>query len=265
MLRNRSVSGACVLGATFLAIGSVGCGGAPDANETQTSSALAANALSANALSANALSANALSANALTSNALSANALSANALTSSALRDPLSREFLKYVVSCALDDGQDFSVVVDGVKYTFEGSLGLAPEWGKKNGSCDGSCQRWVSACVLARVDFLGVKREISLRGDNGVLHPAPHELRDYPVREASYFGNVFIPGRPRYLCLSPGQDEDVRVCGPSLDNCPMTVVGDCDDACDRGPFRSFTDCSDKGKEGKGRTYAESITVFLPR
>ena len=90
------------------------------------------NALTANALTANALTANALSANALSANALSANALTANALTANALRDPLAREFLKYVVSCALDDGDsdhDAHRRADATRS--RARSGLAPEWGR--------------------------------------------------------------------------------------------------------------------------------------
>src|SRR5205809_1022035 len=138
MLRNRS--GRCfAMGlAPAAAMAVIGCGQAADDTETVQSAITIDNALSANALSANALSANALSAN-----ALSANALSANALTASALHDPLAREFLKYVVSCALDDGDGFSMRIDGTNYDFPGQLGLAPQWGRPHGSCDGSCQRW--------------------------------------------------------------------------------------------------------------------------
>src|SRR3954453_3276683 len=116
------------------AVGAVGCGGETDADVEEIQSAitsdnalsanalsanalsanaLSANALSANALSANARAANALSANALSANALSANALSANALTASALRDPLAREFLRYVVSCALPDDKTITLRID--------------------------------------------------------------------------------------------------------------------------------------------------------
>jgi hypothetical protein len=250
----------------LLAIGGAGCGAeAPDALDIQSSSALVDNSLTANSLTANSLTANSLTANSLTANSLTANSLTANSLTANALRDPLSREFLKYVVSCALDDGQSLSMKIDGVTYTFDGSLGLAPQWGKSRGSCDGSCQRWVTACVLSRVDFLGVKREISIRGDNDILKPQWQEMHEFKIREASYFGNLFIDGKPRFLCLAPGQTGDERVCGPSLSSCPMTVVGDCDDACDNGPWKSFTDCSDSGRQGHGRTYAESITVFLQK
>ena len=267
MLRNRS--GHCfALGLAAVATSVlIGCGEAADDAETVRSAVMIENALSANALSANALSANALSANALSANALSANALSANALTASALRDPLAREFLKYVVSCALDDGDGFSMRIDGVKYDFPGQLGLAPQWGREHGSCDGSCQRWVSACVLARVDAAGVKRTISLRGQNRALLPDAGELRGYTDREATYYGNLFVHDQPRFLCLSPGKTGDPRVCGDSMASCPMTVVGACDDACadDHGPFGSFGNCSDHGRPGRGTLYHEAITVFLPK
>jgi hypothetical protein len=259
-----------VLGLATMALAATGggaCGGAPDDDTTTVTAAVVVeNALTANALTANALTANALTANALTANALTANALTANALTANGLRDPLSREFLKYVVSCALDDGDEVSVKVDGTRYTFPGSLGLAPEWGKKNGSCDGSCQRWVSACVLARVDAAGVKRDISIRGANWALMPEKNELRKYTEREATYFGNLFVKGQPRYFCLSPGQDSNQRVCGDSMSDCPMTVVGSCDDAClFDGIFGGFQFCSDAGQSRRGNLYAESITVFLPK
>src|SRR6266498_3227214 len=170
---SRSVSTLALGLAMTATFGAVGCAGETDADVEEIQSAITSdNALSANALSANALSANALSANALSANALSANALSANALTASALSDPLAREFLRYVVSCALDENDGFSMRIDGKKYDFPGGLGLAPEWGRSRGSCDGECQRWVSACMLARVDAAGVKRIISLRGDHPALKP---------------------------------------------------------------------------------------------
>jgi hypothetical protein len=208
----------------------------------------------------------ALSANALSANALSANALSANALTASALEDPLAREFLKYVVSCALPADETINLTIDGQAYAFPGSLGMEPQWGHAGGSCDETCQRWITACVLARVDFLGVERPISVRGLNPGLKTTDEEASDYPVDEATYFGNVFAPGKPLFACLAPGRTEDVRVCGDSLSNCPMKVVGSCADACDReGSFGQFDFCSTSGEAHEPETYRESVTVFLPK
>jgi hypothetical protein len=254
---------------TLVAAVASSCGGEGDLDDDTAvlrSAITAENALTSNALTSNALTSNALTSNALTSNALTSNALTSNALTSNALRDPLARELLKYVVSCALDEDDKLVLRIDGRRYVFEGSLGLAREWGRERGSCDGECQRWVSACVLARVDAAGVKRLISIRGEHRALRPDDNELRRYTDREAAYYGNLFVEGQPRFLCLAPGKDSNERVCGDSLADCPMKVVGSCDDACgDEGPYRSFSDCSDRGRAGRGRTYHESITVFLPK
>ena len=218
------------------------------------------------ALVDNALTANALTANALTANALTANALTANALTANGLRDPLARQFLKYAVSCALDADQSITLTIDGQRYTFPGSLGLAPEWGERHGSCDESCQRWVSGCMLARVDAAGVERMISVRGTNEGLDLESREKRAYPVREATYYGNLFVQGQPRFLCLAPGQRSDERVCGASLDDCPMTVVGSCAQACAREDGDgAFLNCSSSGRARRPEVYSESVTVFLPK
>jgi hypothetical protein len=238
--------------ATTAAVFAVGCGSETVEDDDAVTSAVMID--------------NALTANALTANALTANALTANALTANGLRDPLAREFLKYVVSCALDEDDGVSIRVDGRRYTFRGDLGLAPEWGRPHGFCGGACQRWVSACVMSRVDAAGVKRMISIRGDNRALRPEDNELRKFTEREATYYGNLFVRNQPRFFCLSPGETSNERVCGDSLADCPMTVVGSCDDACaGEGRYGSFADCSDRGRAGRGTTYHETITVFLPK
>jgi hypothetical protein len=272
MVANRVARG---LGFLWLATGAFACAGTGEEPGAPVGvAAVVENGLSANGLSANGLSANGLSANGLSANGLSANGLSANGLTASgllgngstALDDPLTRELLKYVVSCALNDQQSLKFTAGGATYTFPGDMGLAPQWGFPHGSCDGSCQRWVSACVLSRVDAAGVHREISIRGLHPALRPSWTELVQYTKREATYFGNLFIAGEPRFVCLSPGQTQDERACGPSLADCPMTVVGSCDQACIfQGPYGDFELCSDAGRSHAGQNYLESITVFLPK
>ncbi len=231
-----------------------------------TANGLTANGLTANGLTANGLTANGLTANGLTANGLTANGLTANGLTANGLADPLTQKFLQYLVSCALGPQQSLTLTAGGATYTFPGQLGLAPQWGFDRGSCDGSCQRWVSACILARVDEAGIDREISVRGPNIMLLPTPSEISSYTQKEATYFGNLFIPGQPRFLCLAPGQKQDERVCGDSLANCPMTVVGSCTQDCIvKGGVLGDAFCSDAGRAGTGQTYFESVTVFLPK
>lgn len=225
-----------------------------------------ANALMANALMANALMANALTSNALMANALMANALMANALMANGVVNTNSVQVMKYLVSCALDAKQSLDLTLGGQAYHFPGQVGLAPQWGKPGGSCDGSCQRWVSACLLARIDAAGVEREISVRGLHPALLPSRSEMATYTEREAAYFGNVFVAGQPRFLCLPPGATSDERVCGDSMRNCPMTVVGSCAQDClFQGPFGEYDVCSDSGKRLSGTSYFESVTVFLPK
>jgi hypothetical protein len=269
MLSNRLTRAFSVM---IFAAGAGACGGEPAAPNTPievgavTDNALMANALMANALMANALMANALVSNALMANALMANALMANALDPNGVADPSTAQFMKYLVSCALDSKQSLDLTLGGQDYHFAGSVGLAPQWGKSGGSCDGSCQRWVSACLLARIDAAGVEREISVRGLNPALLPSRTELGTYTKREATYFGNVFAPGQPRFVCLPPGATSDERVCGDSLSKCPMTVLGSCANAClFQGPFGEYDICSDNGKKLTGTSYLESATVFLPK
>jgi hypothetical protein len=257
-----------ILGLGLVGMWAAACGGPGPGEqvELQTANLVTMNALSMNALSMNALSMNALSMNALSMNALSMNALSMNALVASKLSDPLAREFLKYVVSCALDDDQSVTMSIDGTSYTFPGSLGLSRDWGQDGGKCDTQCQRWVSACVLSRVDFLGIARPISLRGANPALKTTWSELRDFPGREATYFGNLWADGAPKFACLSPNKKEIPRVCGDSLDNCPMEVVGSCAQDCSyAGLTGGFVDCSTTGRARKPEIFHESVTVFLPR
>lgn len=271
MLSKRLARG---LGLLMLAAGSGACGGeasgpstGPIAIAAVTDNSLVANSLVANSLVANSLVANSLVANSLVANSLVANSLVANALTApngTVNADTLM--FLKYLTSCALSPKQSLDLTVAGQTYHMPGSLGLAPQWGASGGSCDKSCQRWVSACLLSRIDAAGVERMISVRGLNGALVPSRSEMATYTEREATYFGNVFVPGQPRFMCLPPGATSDQRVCGDSMSQCPMTVVGSCAKDClFQGPFGEYDICSDSGKVFGGETYFESITVFLPK
>jgi hypothetical protein len=223
------------------------------------------NGLTMNGLTMNGLTMNGLTMNGLTMNGLTMNGLTMNGLAA-AMADPQAQLFLKYLVSCALGPQQSLTVTAGGTTHTFPGQLGLAPQWGSDHGSCDGSCQRWVSACLLARIDAAGIDREISVRGPNPMLFPTAQEISQYTQREATYFGNLFVSGQPRFLCLAPGQKQDQRVCGDSLADCPMTVVGSCAQDCAvKAGALGDAFCSDSGRFGAGQTYFESVTVFLPK
>jgi hypothetical protein len=66
-------------------------------------------------------------------------------------------------------------------------------------GSCDESCQRWISACVLARTNAYGEHVFISMRAPadapadiQKALQLGPGEANTYTVREGAYYGNIF-------------------------------------------------------------------------
>jgi hypothetical protein len=128
-----------------------------------------------------------------------------------------------------------------------------------------------VSGCVLARVNYLGVRVPISIRGNKAQLVLGSTEMKDYPNREATYYGSVFSQPQIRYACLSPGATSDERVCGPSLADCVMKVVGPCNSFC--GPPTidgAFPNCRDMPRDPvtglwptDSRAFPGSITVFL--
>lgn len=243
---------------------------AEDAGDAASQAAQTANALTSNALTSNALTSNALTSKALISNALTAEALSGHPLTAEALRDPAARTLLKYVAGCALPAGEGFTVAVGDDEFSFPGELGLAASWGEEGGACDEACRSWVSGCVLARVNYLGHRVSISVRGDREELRADKGERAAYPRREATYYGNIFAPQRRYHACLPPEPSSLVRSCGPSLETCAIQVAGSCGSLCDApNSDGSFPNCRGKIRSSSGKLIVEktpnpgSVTVFL--
>ncbi|MGK4003360.1 hypothetical protein WMF31_12095 [Sorangium sp. So ce1036] len=223
------------------------------------SAVLAGNGFLANALSPNALSPNALSPNALSPNALSPNALSPNALA--AIQDPgpsgtLSRELVRYIVSCALSRDQVFSFSwTDGTGVvhaeTFRGELGIVPWWIYGGISNDVYYQKLLTACLAARTNWYGVSVMVSLRfSGEPALGAGPAELSVYPLREGAFWGNLFGLTPFVRACHTPANAarardvlrdcaaghvvsvdpdtgaETVEPCGA------ITLAGDCEEVC---------------------------------
>jgi hypothetical protein len=248
-----------------------------DANDNHLSpDALGGNALGGNALGGNALGGNALGGNALGGNALGGNSLTSESLNNDAnivkaLEDPLARELFKYIVSCALPAGEQVDVTVQGTNYEFDGALGVAPEWGEPGAQCGEDCRGWVSACVIARLDYLQQPETISLRGQNSGLKSTPQERASYSHIEATYYGDIFSDPKEIYACLPPGKTSIPRVCGPSLDTCVVKVQGSCEDLCGRQrKDGSYPNCREAappakkcGGQKKGEMHVGSVTVFL--
>jgi hypothetical protein len=232
--------------------------------------AIQLNAIQLNAIQLNAIQLNAIQLNAIQLNAIQLNGIPSDPLIMASLTDPATRKVWEYIVGCALPAGESLTVDVEGTSYTWAGSLGLAPQWAHT--SCGETCQEWVSACVLSRVDYLGQEVLISMRGDKPGLDTTRAERRTYTEREATYYGNIFASPQRLYACMSPDKSEIPRVCGPSVDNCGIEVLGTCDDLCGRPRADgSFPDCRVPAPDGHGHgcgrahddTYHASITVYL--
>jgi hypothetical protein len=228
------------------------------------------NRLSVNRLSVNRLSLNRLSVNRLSLNRLSVNRLSLNGAASDGLETTeQGRELLTYVARCALNAEDILVAEHAGVTYEFPGLLGVAPEW--EHAPLTASLQRWVSSCLLAHVNAFDTSVPISLRAP-AKLEFDVSESVDFPVYEATFFGNVFNVDQVMYACTGDmpevantlSEHRELRACSdPANSNgtsaCQFVAVGRCRDVCDnKNPGMGWSGCT-----GGGVHYAEAVSVYL--
>ncbi|WP_438022119.1 hypothetical protein [Sorangium sp. So ce233] len=212
-----------------------------------------------NALAPNALAPNALAPNALAPNALAPNALAPNALTAITNPGPngaASREFLRYLVSCALRPDQTFSFSWTdsaGVVHpeVYRGELGMAHWWATGGIANDTYVQRQITACLAARTNWYGTHVTISLRNTESSMSSSPSERATYTVREGAFWGNLFASTPYVRACYSPSGvararqlqrdcaaghlNVDPATGATTVQQCgPMTIVGSCDAVCNR-------------------------------
>ncbi len=213
----------------------------------------------------NRLSSNRLSSNRLSSNRLSSNRLSSNSLEVQTLASTESgRDVLSYIVGCALPTGQNLTIAVEGVTYTYPGWIGLAPGWATRVPTV--SERRWVTACLLARTNVNGVPVNISMRSDTNVaLTSSAAERTLYTQAEGGFYGDLFAPVPVTYACSNRGWatlSGTFRACALSPNgittDCDFTYTGSC----------ASTTCTDKtapfgGCKGGSTVYPEVITIFL--
>jgi hypothetical protein len=254
--------------AASLSLPAGGCASVHDGDVASVSQADESdNGLTENALTMNALTMNALTMNALTMNALTMNALTMNSLVNSALTDPGARTVMKYIVGCALPAGASVSAespAGSGNVYTWAGEVGLYPDWA--SGSCPAdTCQPWVSACVIARINAAGHVVPLSIRG--AALTAGAAEMALYPRADAVFFGNVFTVPQVRYAC-TPAGGALTRTCGagaPAASCAAVSYLGACSSVCDtQAADGSWQGCWDTAAPHTGGTaYPASISVFL--
>jgi len=325
---------------TLLFAVAIAAGWSMQAEAVATHNRLAANRLAANRLAANRLAANRLAANSLSSTKLSALAETADILRTNSGRqvyaylmscslDAGTQITKTGVYDCvdANDDGvpddsdndgnpDDCSQLADDPApqnefddpafcnngtCTFDGLLGLAPDWANRRLSDTG--QGWVSACMLARINAFATAEGISMRGPHPALSLTSAERGSYTLEEGSFYGNIFArnaidwnacQGADQYDWLTggapgdgvedPGDDTGgslyTRDCAePSAANdgttvCGFNYAGFCgnfassDYSCksQNGVDGFYRDCHESdgpGKWGGQATYRQVITVYV--
>ena len=268
-----------------------------------TRNRLAQNRLAQNRLAQNRLAQNRLAQNRLAQNALSSSTLEASEASHELLATLEGRELFAYMVSCALPAEVSIQALLSTAPNTappdtlyrctngvclFEGDLGLAPDWADHK--LTSKAERWVSACLLARVNHHMTAEAISLRGDHPGLAASPDEAEIYSLQEGAFYGNVFthvddpiewFACRGRDQAASEDGGLALRDCAepdpvnPGYTMCGFIDAGDCADydetpnsyACDGdGEDSGYALCHASPGPGKwqsARKYREVITAYV--
>lgn len=247
------------------------------------------------AITLNKIVLNGILANKLTAAKIAENPLATGRTETSLIANPVSdpmlstaegRDYFSYIVSCAMPAGEVVKAAVAGVEYEFSGSIGLVPDWEFR--ALSTSEKRWVSACLLARVNAYGVSVSISLRGDHGALLPSAEESSAYGVVEGAFYGNLFVAENQklemsacRGAAQAAGESGQLmqRDCtepaGNGLTQCGFKYAGDCSDyspatpsayACSsmtNGLYQNCHTMASTGRWAAGSERSEVITVFV--
>jgi hypothetical protein len=208
---------------------------------TTTQAVLENNRIVSNRIVSNRIVLNRIVSNRIVSNQISINRyrIVSNELISTAE----GRELLSYVVACAIPEEVTLVGTYAGVEYEFPGEIGLAPRWIRH--SLRRTDERWVSACLLSRVNRFGISVPISIRGPHSALTVTEAEAEDFSREEGAFYGNIFVPvDEPIIWHSCRGRDEavsesgslDLRDCAerdpehPNLSLCGFEFAGDCAD-----------------------------------
>ena len=270
------------------------------------SAAITHNRLATNRLATNRLATNRLATNRLATNALSSTRLEATEAANELLSTVEGRDLFSYLMGCALPPGTTIEATIPGAadtappdsNYTcssgrcsFDGSLGLAPDWIEHKLSSKE--ERWVSACILTRVNNYDTTEAISLRGSHpgladregrsscssgrrSVLRQHLHAQRTIRSRRSHAKGRA----RPRIRTGAVLPCETAHRRNPLTQDsayCGFTYVGNCGDyALDNpGPYAcknfdgdqgTFSECYKESRHGRWsglRTHREVITVYV--
>lgn len=257
----------------------------PNLQEHEPQPAIALNKIALNGIVANRVVATSVAENSLAVGRVGSH-MTVNPVGSSMLNSIEGREYFAYIVSCAVPAGQFVDATVSGQPVSFEGNLGLAPDWETR--AMTDSEKRWVSACLLSRVNAYGISVQISMRGEHPSLAPIAGEEVAFPQAEGAFYGNVFSTAQEKMVmiaCRGEAQaageggglaDRDcTEPAGNGLTKCGMTYAGDCLDyspqtpsayACSFSWAGAYYDChthSSRAMWEPGTGHNEVITTYV--
>ena len=198
---------------------------------------------SANRLAVNRLAVNRLAVNRLAVNRLAVNGLNGTKKASvdaeALAAEEGGLELLTYMVSCALPEGESLGVA----GAVLNGSIGLAPQW--LDEGLDVSARRWLSACLLARVNYFGVEVHLSIRGAHDALGTTDAERSAYSLYEGAFFGDLFggeiaekmsctsaLKATAPHISTMPLRECTVTDATTGRTRCDYTPTGVCEDVC---------------------------------
>jgi hypothetical protein len=194
---------------------------------------------STNKLATNKLATNKLATNKLAVNKLAVASFSAGTPGSPLIETSDGRDVLTYMLGCALTPAQTLTLkTIAGTSYTFTGLIGVAPAWTTRALTLDE--QRWVTGCLLARVNYFGVLVDLSMRGNLPALATTAAEV-SYTKLDGSFYGNLFDPAGPTEYACDGGAGNPQRICADvSSDGvttmCGFTYTGLCHGVGGHGP-----------------------------
>lgn len=183
------------------------------------------------------------------------------------LESVVGRRMLGHLIECALEADVVATAEVAGEAFGFPGSLGLAPHWLERTAS--EIEQRWVSACILARINYYGLRVPISLRAPElglDSLKPSEKEREKFAIHEGGFFGNLFAPAPVAYVCDGTRSDSERR--NPELRKRVCAALSSDPELADQGVsrcgFRLVGVCEQRTVfEVEGKAYREVIHVYL--
>jgi hypothetical protein len=254
---------------------------------TQSSEVIIANHILVDHIVANRAGINRLAATRLASGRVTGLRMKVSPSAAALLATPEGQDVFGLMVTCAMPAQVSIVATIGGSDVEFAGDAGLAPQW--LFGGLDESSQRWVSACMLARVNGNDLMIPISMRGPSAALASSGDERATWTLEEGAFFGNVFTPvGAPIQWFACRGRDKAAagnvgnladRTCAapdpanPGFTLCGFTFAGDCgsfaaDQACES--FSStgtyYRQCHTAPLQARGcaaHIFPEAITTFV--